>query len=237
MKTFTPEELATFNGQDGRPTYIAHNGKVYDVTESRMWRGGRHMKRHNAGEDLTTDIQAAPHAADVLDRYPQVGVLEKERSQKRSTSGLVGLLLDANPFFRRHPHPMTVHFPIAFMLANPAFNFLYWLTGYRSFETTAYHCLWAGLLFLAVAVATGYVTWWYNYMSRMMKPIAIKLALTLVTVMISVACLIWRWNVPDVMVDLQGSRYLYFFGSLSFIPLIGIIGWYGAGLTFPLEDE
>jgi len=237
MKTFTPEQLATFNGQEGQPVYIAHKGKVYDVSQSKMWRGGRHMKRHSAGADLTTDIQAAPHDVDVLARYPQVGVLEKEATQGRKSSGGLGWLLDANPFFRRHPHPMTVHFPIAFMLANPAFNLLYWITGNRSFETTAYHCLGVGLLFLFVAVATGYVTWWYNYMARMMKPIAIKIVLTVVTVVIAVACFVWRWIDPDVMVHLQGSRYLYFLGSLCFVPLIGIIGWYGAGLTFPLEDE
>jgi predicted heme/steroid binding protein/uncharacterized membrane protein len=237
MKTFSPAELATFNGQDGKPVYIAHKGKVYDVSESKMWRGGQHMKRHSAGEDLTTDIQAAPHDVDVLERYPQVGVLEKEATQGRASAGSLGWLLDANPFFRRHPHPMTVHFPIAFMLANPAFNFLYWLTGHRAFETTAYHCLGVGLLFMFVAVVTGYVTWWYNYMAKMMKPIAIKIFLTVVTVIIAVACLIWRWAVPDVMVDLQGGRYFYFLASLSFVPLIGIIGWYGAGLTFPLEDE
>jgi predicted heme/steroid binding protein/uncharacterized membrane protein len=237
MKTFTPEQLATFNGQEGQPVYIAHKGKVYDVSQSKMWRGGRHMKRHSAGADLTTDIQAAPHDVDVLARYPQVGVLEQAAPPKSPSAGGLAWLLDANPFFRRHPHPMTVHFPIAFMLANPAFNLLYWITGNRSFETTAYHCLGVGLLFLFVAVATGYVTWWYNYMAKMMKPIAIKLALTAVTVLIAAVCFVWRWNVPDVMVDLQGSRYLYFLGSLSFIPLIGVIGWYGAGLTFPLEDE
>jgi hypothetical protein len=58
-----------------------------------------------------------------------------------------------------------------------------------------------------------------------------------VTVVIAVVCFVWRWIDPDVMVHLQGSRYLYLLGSLSFIPLIGVIGWYGAGLTFPLEDE
>ena len=237
MKTFTPAELATFNGQDGKPIHIAHKGKVYDVTQSKMWRGGRHMNRHNAGEDLTTDIQAAPHETDVLERYPQVGVLEEEQPQEHSSPGFLAWMLEANPFFRRHPHPMTVHFPIAFMLANPAFNFLYWITGYRAFETTAFHCLGAGILFMFVAMLTGYVTWWYNYMAKMMKPVAIKLALAVVTVIVAGICFVWRMKMPDVMVDLQGSRIIYFAGSLTFIPLIGIIGWYGAGMTFPLEDE
>jgi hypothetical protein len=30
---------------------------------------------------------------------------------------------------------------------------------------------------------------------------------------------------------------LYFICSLSFIPLIAIIGWYGASMTFPVEGE
>ena len=77
MKEFTPDELAKYNGQSGNPVYIAHDGKVYDVSESKLWRNGLHMKRHHAGQELTTDIQAAPHETDVLERYPQVGVLKK----------------------------------------------------------------------------------------------------------------------------------------------------------------
>src|ERR1700690_3942651 len=77
-KTFTRAELAAYNGQEGRPAYIAYKGRVIDVTASRMWRGGSHMKRHVAGQDLTAEIAAAPHDVDVLDRFPQVGVLAEE---------------------------------------------------------------------------------------------------------------------------------------------------------------
>ena len=62
MKEFDPEELAGYNGENDKPVYIAHQGKVYDVTESRLWKTGLHMRRHHAGMDLTTDLQAAPHA-------------------------------------------------------------------------------------------------------------------------------------------------------------------------------
>ena len=77
MKEYTPDELAGYNGAEGKPIYIAHDGKVYDVSESRLWRNGVHMKRHHAGHELTTDIQAAPHEKDVLERYPQVGILKR----------------------------------------------------------------------------------------------------------------------------------------------------------------
>lgn len=237
MRTFTREELANCDGKDGRPVYIAHKGNVYDVSESKMWRGGQHMKRHNAGADLTTDIQAAPHDTAVLERYPQVGVLEKPPQLKRPMPDWLVWLLDANPFFRRHPHPMTVHFPIVFMLSNPFFNVLYLLTGQRSFETTAFHCLGGGILFMLVGMVTGFLTWWYNYMGRAMKPIAIKIPLSVLTIVMAIVSFIWRWNAPDVMAQLQGIDILYLLTSLLFIPLIGIIGWYGASLTFPIEEE
>ncbi len=237
MRKFSKEELANCDGTEAKPVYIAHKGIVYDVSESRMWRGGRHMKRHDAGADLTTDIQAAPHDAAVLERYPQVGVLETAAQPKRPMPDWLTWLLDANPFFRRHPHPMTVHFPIVFMLSNPFFNFLFLLTGNRSFETTAFHCLGGGILFMAVGMVTGFLTWWYNYFGRRMKPIAIKIPLSALTFVIAVASFIWRWNAPDVMARLQGLNSLYLLCSLLFIPLVVIIGWYGASLTFPLDEE
>jgi predicted heme/steroid binding protein len=76
MQEFDRQTLAGFDGRNGKPVYIAHEGKVYDVSGSNLWAGGVHMKRHGAGEDLTEDIGDAPHKKDVLNRFPQVGVLK-----------------------------------------------------------------------------------------------------------------------------------------------------------------
>ena len=237
MRTFTLEQLADCNGRDGKPVYIAHKGKVYDVSQSRMWKGGRHMKRHNAGADLTTDIQAAPHGTDVLERYPQVGMLQKEAAAEIHMPRWLAWLLETNPFFRRHPHPMTVHFPLVFMLSNPFFNALYLITGNRDFETTAFHCLGGGILFMVVAMVTGFFTWWYNYQAKMMKPVAIKIPLSILALIIAIVLFVWRWKAPGVMANLQGGDILYFVLSLSLLPLISIIGWYGATMTFPIEKD
>lgn len=77
MQTFTKEELAKFNGKDGKPNYIAHNGKVYDVSKSSLWDGGEHQGLHTAGSDITKDLSDAPHEEDVLERFPVVGTLQK----------------------------------------------------------------------------------------------------------------------------------------------------------------
>jgi predicted heme/steroid binding protein/uncharacterized membrane protein len=238
MKEFDPKEVADCNGENGKPIYIAHDGKVYDVTGSKLWKGGLHMRRHHAGSDLTADIQAAPHGPEVLERYPQVGVLKEEKAlEEVKLPKPIAWLLETNPFFRRHPHPMTVHFPIVFMMACPVFNLLYLMTGVKSFETTALHCLAGGILFSAVAVATGFLTWWYNYMGKMMKQVAIKIPLSFVLLILAVVVFIWRLSVPDVMDNLQGGNIVYLILVLSFFPLVSIIGWYGASLTFPLEKE
>jgi predicted heme/steroid binding protein/uncharacterized membrane protein len=236
MKKFSEAELQQYDGQDGRPVYIAYQGKVYDVSKSKMWRGGQHMKRHGAGTDLTAEIGAAPHDTDVLSRYPQVGTLEKDQAPDRPMPAWLASLLKTNPVLRRHPHPMTVHFPIVFLLSDPFFNALYWVTGNRAFETTAYHCLGGGIVFTVVATLPGLFPWWYNYLARRMKPVVIKISLSAITLILAVVCFIWRWNDPTVMVMPHGIDYLYFFFSLAFVPLISIIGWYGATLVFPFED-
>jgi predicted heme/steroid binding protein len=54
---------------------LAHNGKVYDVTESSFWMGGDHLGAHQAGKDLTMELDIAPHGPENLDRVKLVGVL------------------------------------------------------------------------------------------------------------------------------------------------------------------
>lgn len=69
---FNTEMLAAFDGKDGRPSFVAVAGKVYDVTALRLWKGGRHMK-HAAGENMTEAIAKAPHGTEKLDAVAVVG--------------------------------------------------------------------------------------------------------------------------------------------------------------------
>lgn len=74
MREFTLEELAGFDGREGRPAYVAYEGIVYDLTESGMWSGGDHEGMHSAGHDLTVEHDDAPHDVYVKD-FPEVGRL------------------------------------------------------------------------------------------------------------------------------------------------------------------
>ncbi len=75
QKQFTLDELKKYDGKDGKPAYIAYKGKVYDVSDDFLWVEGDHQGEHVAGKDLTEGMARAPHAEDVFDRVPLIGVL------------------------------------------------------------------------------------------------------------------------------------------------------------------
>lgn len=75
MRKFTQEELAKYDGRNGRPAYIGYKGKVYDVSESFLWKDGIHQVLHKAGMDLTNALKHAPHGEDVIKKFPVVGIL------------------------------------------------------------------------------------------------------------------------------------------------------------------
>jgi predicted heme/steroid binding protein len=68
-------QLSLRNGQDHEQIWISYKNKVYDVTESRLWKNGKHYE-HWAGQDLTEELKDAPHGIMVFDRFECIGILE-----------------------------------------------------------------------------------------------------------------------------------------------------------------
>ncbi len=237
MKEFEPAELAQFDGKEDRPAYVVHDGKVYDVSDSKRWKGGLHMNRHHAGNDLTTDIQAAPHDPDVLERYPQVGTLKKTDEAHSRLPQAFNRFLDAAPFFRRHPHPMTIHFPIAFTLATFGFTFLYLIRGLHNFDVAAFYCLGAAVCFTPVAILTGFYTWWVNYGARSIRAVRIKQKLSFLLLAVETGLFIWHWKEPHLLQTMNWQAFFYLSLILIMFFVAIMIGWFGASLTFPLEKR
>lgn len=74
MNNYTRQQLALRNGQDREEIWVALDGKIYDVSESRLWKKGQHYE-HWAGQDLTNELEEAPHTAKVFDKFEVVGQL------------------------------------------------------------------------------------------------------------------------------------------------------------------
>ncbi|PLK43549.1 MULTISPECIES: cytochrome b5 domain-containing protein [Emticicia] len=74
MKEYTRGQLALRNGQDKEEIWVAYQSVIYDVTESRLWRNGKHYE-HWAGQDLTDELKDAPHTEAVFMKFKAIGKL------------------------------------------------------------------------------------------------------------------------------------------------------------------
>jgi len=228
MKEISAEEMLSFNGKDGRPVYIAFQGKVYDVSKSPLWSKGIHMNSHPSGKDLTEEISAAPHGLEVLERFPQVGILKKGVAEelKHLPPFLQGLLRKI-PMARRHPHPMVVHFPIAFLMASSLFIILYLLFKNSSFEVTSFYLLILGGISSPFAMATGVMTWWINDRLKLTHFVRRKIQLSILLLVLEIILILWRSSNPKI------SSPIYLIMMLILTPVVALLGYYGGQMTFP----
>jgi len=75
--SLTLEELATYDGSNGNPAYIAIEGVIYDVTNSKAWNEGKH-NGYVAGKDLTVEMRdVSPHGFSKLDGISIVGKIKE----------------------------------------------------------------------------------------------------------------------------------------------------------------
>jgi len=72
LTVYTKSQLALRNGQDKPEIWVGFNGYIYDVSESRLWKKGMHYE-HWAGQDLTKELQDAPHTETVFEKFKKIG--------------------------------------------------------------------------------------------------------------------------------------------------------------------
>jgi len=230
MKEMTSEELLSFNGKDGKPVYIAFQGKVYDVSKSPLWSKGLHMNRHLSGKDLSGEVSAAPHGTEVFERYPEVGVLKKGTPEElKHLPAILQNLLQKFPMAKRHPHPMVVHFPLAFLMASSLFVLLHLIFKNASFETTSFYLLILGAIASPFAMATGLFTWWINYRLKLTLFVKRKIQFSILLLIFEIVLILWRGYQPQI------SNPIYFVMIILLTPIVSILGYYGGQMTFPAE--
>lgn len=74
LQEYSKSYLALRNGQDKPQIWVAYKGIIYDVSDSRLWKNGKHYE-HWAGQDLTDELKDAPHTEQVFAKFEVVGRL------------------------------------------------------------------------------------------------------------------------------------------------------------------
>ncbi len=76
MKNYSKQQLSLRNGQDKPEIWIAYKGNIYDVSNSKLWKFGKHYE-HWAGQDLTSELPDAPHTDRVFEKFSAIGHLNE----------------------------------------------------------------------------------------------------------------------------------------------------------------
>ncbi len=75
LKLMTVEELAKYDGKEGRAAYVAVDSVIYDVSTSKYWKNGEHKRGLKAGKDQSAMISKSPHGKKILNKVKVVGKL------------------------------------------------------------------------------------------------------------------------------------------------------------------
>jgi hypothetical protein len=76
-----------------------------------------------------------------------------------------------------------------------------------------------------------------NYDARRMAPVTIKIVLSFLLFLIGGGAFLWRILDPSIVRSLTGPSVLYLALNFLLLPVIALLGWYGATLTFPMNRK
>lgn len=75
LPEYSKAQLALRNGQDRPEIWVAYQGYIYDLSQSRLWKNGKHYE-HWAGQDLSQELGDAPHTAAVFEKFEAIAKLK-----------------------------------------------------------------------------------------------------------------------------------------------------------------
>jgi predicted heme/steroid binding protein/uncharacterized membrane protein len=232
IKEITPEELSKNNGRNGNPSYVVVDGKVWDVSSSKMWSDGYHVNTHHAGQDLSIALQAAPHSTKVMGRFELVGefVETEPKRQMREfpePSPLISWIL------AKHPHPISAHLPMGLGIASSLFIFFSLLFDAKALPEAAFYNLILTAITAPLSAVAGLLSWYYNYGGVWTTVFRVKALLSIFLILILASAIVIR-----LMFLEQGElrtiySFIYYVLVLLIAPTVAIIGRLGGKITFP----
>lgn len=132
----------------------------------------------------------------------------------------------------QNPHPLVVHFPIAFLYGATLLYFVAWLTRRESLQWTALWFLVLGLLGAAVALGTG----WWSAPGVMLDPSVKANVLVphmrLMFATSALAAILTLWAIIKRPMPASTSRYIFLAGLIIMIVLMTKGADYGGIMVY-----
>ncbi|MDP1784364.1 MAG: 2-oxoacid:acceptor oxidoreductase subunit alpha [Sulfuricurvum sp.] len=230
----TLNELKRYNGRNGMSAYVAYKGTVYDVTQSPFWKEGNHQGQHNAGADLTIMMAGAPHGDEVFAKMPVVATLEEEPLLQQSDASAATPLKERLQIWYKkyHPHPMTVHFPIALHMFSAGLDLFFLASPKVPYAVGVFYTFFVATVMGFVAMIAGVLSWWINYNLSTRRPFVVKLIVATLTLLLGVVGIALYLENPGIVYEasLEGITYhaIILFTGMSVI----VLGYYGGKITW-----
>jgi predicted heme/steroid binding protein/uncharacterized membrane protein len=232
IKEITPEELSKNNGKNGSPAYIAVDGKVWDMSSSKMWSNGHHVNTHHAGQDLSIALQAAPHSMKVMERFELVGEFvetEPNRPMREfpQPSPLISWIL------AKHPHPISAHFPIGLGIASSIFIFFSLLFDFKGLAEASFYNLILAAITAPLSAGAGLLSWYYNYGGVWTTVFRVKALLSVFLILILASAIVIRLMFLEQGESRTVYSFIYYVLVLLIAPTVASIGRFGGKITYP----
>jgi uncharacterized membrane protein len=132
----------------------------------------------------------------------------------------------------QNPHPLVVHFPIAFLYGAALLYFIAWLTRRDGIAWAALWFLVLGLIAAGIAVGTG---WWSAggvMLDPSVKANVLEPHMRLMFAASAVAALLTLWATIKRPMPVSASRYLFLFGLLVMLVLLTKGADYGGIMVY-----
>jgi len=132
----------------------------------------------------------------------------------------------------QNPHPLVVHFPIAFLYGAAMLYFIAWIMRRDSIAWAALWFLVLGLISIAIAVGTG----WWSASGVMLDPTVKRNVLNphmrLMFATSAIAAILTLWAIIKRPMPAAPPRYLFLFGLLVMIALMTKGADYGGIMVY-----
>lgn len=235
----TRNQLKRYNGRNGMKAYVGYKGTVYDVTESPFWKEGEHEGLHSAGVDLTPMMAGAPHGDEVFNTFQVVGMLEEEKADKQNEASSSGpLKTRLQQWYKKyHPHPMTVHFPIALHIFSSGLDLLFLAAPKDAYAVGVFYTFFVATVMGFVAMIPGLLSWWVNYDLSTRRPFVVKLVVATLTLLLGLVGITLYLENPGIVYEASVEGVTYHAIVLFTGMTVVILGYYGGKITWGESTE